>query len=216
METRLVAKGKGEPREGLVEQGREHVRLAKQFAKELDEAGWTQDATAELDWGVARLESEEARAVERLGAADSPHAEVDRKAAPDDVDGAFARDLVRKAAPKIAEYVERMRGAAAALDEKLNAGNKAAEALSALERALERAAAPTEMGGAGASANALAIFATKGRVLEMVELLNEVAGRVFKGRPEVLAKFNTELLDRARGALGAAKEKKVAGTAPQA
>lgn len=207
METRLVAKGRPEPLEGLVEQGRALVRLAQRFAAELDAHGFSQDDTAELDLGVARLESEEARAVERMRALPG-HTEAIARAptepSPDVIDGELARDLVRRAAPKIAGYLGRMRGAAARIDERLSTGSKATSALDAAARAIERAGSPPPPFSYGASklANAPAIFALKGRVLERMEALNQAAARAFAGREDVRSKFNLDILQAARTARG--------------
>ena len=57
IDMRLASKGRGEPREGLVQQGRVHVGLGKEHAAELAANGWPADKTTALEQGVASLES---------------------------------------------------------------------------------------------------------------------------------------------------------------
>jgi hypothetical protein len=57
IDTRLVTKGRGEPLEGLVQQGKVHVTLAKQYAEALIESGWSDEDTSALSLEVSRLEA---------------------------------------------------------------------------------------------------------------------------------------------------------------
>lgn len=246
METRLISKGKSEPREGLVEQGRAQVALAKQYAAELAEHGFSQDDTAELDRAIATLESEPAVKVEGLGAEDSPAAAADPDVEADAISEAkaFVRRLrhslprvlrgqegegasgdpfhleapLRRAAPKIAAYLEKVRPSVTALDEKLSPhfkGGKATDALDAVKRKLDTVGGAGNIPHAGQSADTLAIYATKGRVLELIEDLNRAGRSAFDGQAEIAAKFNKDILLRARKKLRAEKEKKIPETAPQ-
>lgn len=202
METRLVIKGRNEPLEGLIEQGRALVRLARRYPDELAALGFSEDATAELDLGVAKLESEDARAVERSRAPSGSIGASSSFAGPpsDEIDGALARDLVRRAAPALASVLGKMRGAAAAIDDRLATGKKASGALTAMERALENVSAKTAFGPPRAALNEPAVHATKGRVLEAMEALIDVARRAFADRPDVLAAFSLDILEAARRA----------------
>jgi hypothetical protein len=57
VDTRLVNKGKNEPRDGLAQQGKVHIELAKQHASALDDNGWSGADTDELAANVAKLEA---------------------------------------------------------------------------------------------------------------------------------------------------------------
>jgi hypothetical protein len=57
LDTRLVNKGKAEPRDGLAQQGKVHVELAKQHAAALDDNGWSGADTDELATNVGKLEA---------------------------------------------------------------------------------------------------------------------------------------------------------------
>src|SRR5690349_15291115 len=48
VDIRLVAKGRVHPRDGLLQQGRVHIALAKQHATELEDAGWSSADTDAL------------------------------------------------------------------------------------------------------------------------------------------------------------------------
>ena len=71
IDLRLAAKGEGEPREGLVQQGRAHIALAKHYTAALVESGWSDEDTAALESDVAMLESTMASQAEERAAGDA-------------------------------------------------------------------------------------------------------------------------------------------------
>src|SRR5271165_6263234 len=55
---RLIKKGQGQPRSGLVEQGKISVGLAREYATQLAAAGWSKADTNAMDAEVTELESD--------------------------------------------------------------------------------------------------------------------------------------------------------------
>ena len=96
VDMRLANKGRSEPIRGLAQQGRVHVALAKQYATELDDAGWSASDTAAFEKDVESLEAMiGSRSLEREGATDATQKE---SSAVDDAK-AFLRRL-RNALPR--------------------------------------------------------------------------------------------------------------------
>ncbi len=67
-----------------------------------------------------------------------------------------------------------------------------------MNEALKAADTSQEVTLSGLPQDTLAVYMTKGKVLEMIEDMNRIAKNAFKGQPERVAEFNKEVLKRAR------------------
>ena len=235
---KLVKKGRGEPRDGLVQQGKVHAGLANKHATELASAGWTAEKTQAIEAGVTALESNVSiQADSRSAARDLLRTEQEA------LDGAktFVRKLrtalpmVLRDAPvagvdaasfhagralgrstrKVSAYLVQIRPAVVKLDDGLAPyfdGKKASERLDAVKAALDAAGAEQEVKLASLPQDTLAVYETKGRVLQSIEDLNRSAKIAFDGQPELIAEFTAmDALERAR-----ARRKKGAAKGPTA
>lgn len=220
----LVQKGRGEPRDGLAQQGKVHVGLAKQYADALAEHGWSSDDTIALEKNVASLESSMAAQVEARieagGATKSEASAVDdakrfirrlRNALPRAIRGAknpaitmatFASgEALARSTPRIVAYLIKIRPAVEALDSVLEAafgGQKASSALDTVRGALSAADTAQEIARSNVPEQTLSLYEMKGRVLEQIEDLNRAAKSAFDGQAAIVAKFNKDVLLRAR------------------
>jgi hypothetical protein len=224
IDERLARKGRNEPRVGLMQEGKVHVGLAKQFAADLADNGWSSDDTLALESHVATLDSTvSAQAEAKLMASAALQAETDS------IDGskAFVRKLrnalpralreaeepglamstfapggtLKRSAPKLSSYLTRIQPAVAKLDSHLTkafAGNKASDVLAAMKTALDGASVTQEIAWKTLPKETLLVCETKGRVLEAIEDLNRAAKSAFDKQPETAALFNKDVLDRAR------------------
>lgn len=223
IDMRLVTKGRGEPLDGLLQQGKVHVALAKQYAAALIESGWSEEDTSALELEVSRLEAM-ADKEGSVGAAEEPSAVVEAKAFVRRLRNALPRALretkaegvseavfdaggkLGREASKIAGYLEKIRPSVAALDGELRrhfGGKSASELLDHVKSAVERAGQNAPQGEV--PHETLKLFAVKGRVLEMIEDLNRAGRIAFEGQAETVGKFNKDVLFRARRSKGAAK-----------
>lgn len=222
IDMRLAAKGEGEPREGLVQQGRAHITLAKDYAASLVESGWSDEDTAALEKDVTMLESTMASHAEDRAAGvgrDSP-ALAEAKAFLRRLRHALPRALresvagvnpqvfettsaLGRSSARISEHLDRIRPAVELLDEDLAkyfGGRKASQALDAVKAALDqrRVKEAQENGLASLPDEVLAIYEVKGRLLERIEDLNRAGKIAFEGQAETVGKFNKDILLRAR------------------
>jgi hypothetical protein len=218
---RLVAKGRSEPLDGLVQQGRAHVALAKQYAAALIESGWSEEDTSALEREVLLLEVASGKAGVGSGDAETePSAIVDAKAFVRRLRNALPRALretkaanvnaeifdaggkLGREAPRILGYLEKIRPSVEAIDGELRrhfGGKSALELLDQAKGALEKKGASRE--GAEAAeepTETRELNAAKGRVLEMIEDLNRAGRIAFEGQAETVGKFNKDILLRAR------------------
>lgn len=221
---RLVAKGRSEPFQGLLEQARYHIRLAEQHAAALAEHNWTGEQTAELASELAALDSDKNRQLDERGRAK----ETTRNEA-DAVSEAkaliirirnVARMVVRKnpdagvvadefhaggplgrAAGKISEYLGRLRVIAAKLDTAFAPYFKQQVLSKLIDDArakLDAASATQEVDIAALPEDTAAVYERKGRLLEHIEDMNAIARNAFHDAPETRAKFNKDILNRGR------------------
>jgi hypothetical protein len=223
IDMRLVTKGRGEPMEGLLQQGKVHVTLAKQYAAALIESGWSDEDTSALELELARLEAMGAGEGGASGE-DEPNAIVEAKAFVRRLRNALPRALretkaegvneavfdaggkLGREASKIAAYLEKIRPSVAALDGELRrhfGGKSASELLDQVKSAVERVGQGSTTGEV--PQDKAELFAAKGRVLEMIEDLNRAGRIAFEGQAETVGKFNKDLLLRARRSRGSAK-----------
>lgn len=222
---KLVNKGRGEPRDGLVQQGKVHVGLAKKHATELAGAGWTAEKTQALEAGVTSLESNVSIQADSRGAArdllrtehdalDSaktfvrklrtalPMALRDSPVAGVDAASFKAGRNLGRSTRKVSAYLVQIRPAVVKLDDGLApyfGSKKASEQLDAVKAALDAAGSEQEVKLAGLPQDTLAVYETKGRVLQTIEDLNRSAKIAFDGQPELIAEFTAmDALERAR------------------
>lgn len=223
IDLRLAAKGKREPRVGLVQQGRAHVALAKHYAAALVESGWSDEDTAGLERDVATLEAAAAQEAEARAAGEP----VDSTAV--DEAKSFLRRLrlalpralrestvgvspkvfevtnggLGRSAQRISAHLARIRPGVEALDADLSryfGGRRASRVLDAVKSGLDQgsAAGAPENEIASLPEEVLAIYEVKGRLLERIEDLNRAGRIAFEGQAETVGKFNKDILLRAR------------------
>jgi hypothetical protein len=223
IDLRLVAKGEGEPRVGLVQQGRAHVALAKHYAAALVESGWSDEDTAALEREVATLESAAAAQAEELAAGDpgESKAVAEAKAFLRRLRLALPRALREskvgvspkvfettnggpgRSGPRLSAHLARIRPAVEAMDGDLAryfGGRRASRVLDAVKRGLDqgRAGGAPEDELLSLPGEILAIYEVKGRLLERIEDLNRAGRIAFEGQAETVGKFNKDILLRAR------------------
>lgn len=224
VDLRLARKGRNEPRDGLAQQGRAHVILAQQHAADLHDHGWSKDDTTTFEEDVIKLESDVASQAEaRVTAAGLVAKEGEgiddakrfihrmRSALPRALREANVKGLtlesfavgekLGRSTPKISAYLTRVRPAVLAIDDHLKkhfGGKTGTEVLDTVKTALDTADASQENAFASLPAETLAVYETKGRVLEAVEDLNRAGKSAFDGQPEIAGKFNKDILLRAR------------------
>jgi hypothetical protein len=229
MDMRLVTKGRGEPRAGLVEQGKVQRKLAQDYAAALDDAGWSAEDTAKLAAAIAALETDAAKHVEDQHGAHQAtaveHAAIDEakrftrilrhalpralRSAPPGVTAAsfHAGEPLARSTPKISRYLDDIRPAVVKLDDALApafkkafAGKKPSEALDQVKGALDTADATQETALAALPAQTLGVYEAKGRLLEAIEDVNRAGLIAFDGDAAAMAPFNKDVLLRARRA----------------
>jgi hypothetical protein len=224
IDERLVKKGKNEPRDGLMQQGKVHVALAKQFAAELTDGGWSSDDTIALEGYVTSLDSTVAAQAEaRLtasAAAETAAGSVDgskaflrrlRNALPRALREAKEPGLsmstfapgesLKRSTPRLSAYLTRIQPSVAKLDNHLMkafGGKMASEVLVSIKSELDGADVTHEIAWRSLPKETLLVCETKGRVLEAIEDLNRAAKSAFDKQPETAALFNKDVLDRAR------------------
>lgn len=226
LDTRLVAKGRSEPRGGLAQQGKVHVGLATHHALELDDAGWSATDTAALTTNVATLEQAVGTQSEAYDhAADTStgesHAVDHAKAYIRQVRNALPRALrespssgvtldsfragvsLARSTPRISKYLAEIRPGVVTLEPALAKhfkGQQASVLLDACKSALDAADTEQELARANAPGETVALHETMGRLLEQIEDLNRAGKIAFDTDATTRAKFNKDILLRARKA----------------
>ena len=224
LDTRLVNKGKDEPRDGLAQQGKVHVELAKQYAAELDDNGWAATDTEALAANVVKLEKatgSQAAAYDHAGhsAIGEAQARANAKAylrklrnalpralreatAPGVTAASFhAGETLGRSTPKIVKYLAAIRPAVVTLDAALKTHFKsqaASSLLDAVKDALDKADTTQELARKDAPGETLALYEVMGKVLEQIEDLNRAGKSAFDGEAATRGKFNKDILLRAR------------------
>jgi hypothetical protein len=238
LDKRLIAKGRTEPRHGLAQQGKVHVGLAKQYATELADAGWSPADTVTLTTNVASIEDAtgaQAAAYDHAGhtstaeshAVDNAKAYIRqlRNALPRAIRETAASELtldsfrvgetLGRSTPKISKYLATIRPGVETLDPALAKhfkGSKASSALDAVKSALDTADTAQELARNDAPGETLSLYEAMGKVLEQIEDLNRAGKIAFDGDAATRGKFNKDILLRARKERPKAK----AGEAPPA
>lgn len=221
---RLARKGRKEPLQGLVDQGRASAEVAGRFPNELLNRGWTAEETKQLLDQVAALDTETMRVLEVRSAA---HGTTDEEGVAitesKELIGsvrALARQLVRKnpnAGVKLsdlqsgktlerdADEISAFLGKLIVSAKKLDAaaakhfeGKNLSELLTAAKSKLDTASAKqvAELGALPDDTKGL--YELKGRLLEEIEDLNAIAKVAFRGQATKIGQFNKDVLLKAR------------------
>jgi hypothetical protein len=224
LDTRLIAKGRSEPRAGLAQQGKVHIGLATQHAPELDDAGWSAADTASLATNVKSLEEAvgtQAKAYDHAGDTSTSESQAidDAKSYIRRLRNALPRTLrespaagvtlasfnagqtLGRSTPKISKYLSEIRPGVLTLDAALAKhfkGQKASSELDALKAALDQADTTQELARKHAPTETLALYEVMGQVLEQIEDLNRAGKIAFDHDAATRAKFNKDILLRAR------------------
>jgi len=224
LDSRLVAKGRTEPRAGLAQQGKVQVGLAQEHAAPLDEAGWSPADTAALAANVERLEQavgSQAKAYDHAGdtstsesqAVDTAKAYIRRlrnalpralresPGAGVTLESFHAGQTLGRSTPKISKYLAEIRPSVVTLDPALQKhfkGQKASSGLDAVKGALDKADTAQELARKDAPDQTLSLYEVMGTVLEQIEDLNRAGKSAFDADTATRAKFNKDILLRAR------------------
>jgi hypothetical protein len=223
IDERLAKKGQGQPRSGLVEQGKVTVALARQYATQLASAGWSKADTTAMDALVTELEADIATQAEnRAGAHDAHRGE---QAAIDDaktfirlLDHALPRVLrtthtgltaadfaaggpLARSVPKISGYLAKIRSHVAALESELKkpfGGKSALEQLDTVKSELDAADTQHHTSSTSLPADTAALNEAKGKLLEAIEDCNRAGKIAFDGDATKVSMWNKDVLMRAR------------------
>lgn len=224
LDFRLMRKGKRTPREGLVQQARIHVGLARRYEERLKLFGWTPGDTDRLETGLHLLDNEMARQAEERGlslqaardendAIDAAKAfirrlrlslpRVFREASASGVSAeSFAVSAkLRRNTPRIVAYLTRILPAVMRLDDDLApffGGARASRLLQEAKDRLEIADTAQETLWAKLPRDTARVYEAKGRVLESIEDLNRAGKSAFEGDVETAGLFNKDLIERGR------------------
>jgi hypothetical protein len=112
-----------------------------------------------------------------------------------------SHEALNRSTPKIIAHLDRIRPLVQRIDEPLKpyfGGESALARLDVVKRKLEQADATQEVSIKDASLETLQLWEAKGRLLELIEDLNRTGRMAFRGRAELIGRFNKDLLLRAR------------------
>lgn len=222
-DARLVKKGRGEPLDGLLQQGRASLALAETHAGALAQSGWPPASTAAMESTLAKLESDTTsvlgeRAASR-GATTSEYAALNEgkafvrklrlalpkvlRGAPADVDEkAFrAGEPLARSTPKLSAYLLKIRPAVLTIEQALAPffGQQSPVAmLDAAKTALDSADSVQETTIAALPIQTAQVYEAKGHLLELIEDMNRSGKIAFNGNAVAMALFNKDILLRAR------------------
>ncbi len=225
IDQRLARKGKGQPRQAVLQQARVLEKHAEENQLALSEHGWDSSDTARFVTNIKNLETAlEGRAE---SASDAEVATKSEQAAHDAVKAYLRRlrlalprvlranpnagvtmdafavdDQLRRSTPRTIAYLLKIRAAVLTLDEPLKkhfGGQKASDELDAVKAALEKADTDQEAAVASGPMETQALHEAMGRVLEDIEDLIRAGKSAFDGQATKAALFNKDLILRARG-----------------
>lgn len=235
VDQRLVKKGMREPRDGLVQQARVQIALARQYEDRLHLVGWTRADTETMRTCLGILDTEMAKQADERGLSRQATREegerIDeaktfirrlRYALPrvlreEKVDGVSEESFatggrLSRSTPKIVAYLTRIAPAVARLDAQLApafGGKAPSRLLLEVKSKLEAADTLQEMSVASLPQDTARVYEAKGRLLEMIEDLNRAGKSAFDGEAIIAALFNKDLVLRARNQKRATKEAEV-------
>jgi hypothetical protein len=237
VDIRLAKKGKKEPRDGLSQEAKAHVKLGKQHAVELAEHNWSVQDTAALEANVARLDgSMGTQTGAKTTAKSAAVSEKDAGAAAKKYIARLRRALPRalreapdlkltlsdfkagedlgESTPKISKYLSTIRDNVAKADKALAAAFTKKGALALLDEVkatLDAADSDQELARKNQPDTTQALYEVMGKVLEQIEDMNRAGQSAFEDDPTTAAKFDKQILERARKA---AKKKAKAEAKP--
>jgi hypothetical protein len=222
-DARLAKKGQGQPRLGLVQQGKVSVGLARQYPTELANAGWSSQDTDTMAAMVTELESDIAvQADNRASHGDAHRGEQARidsakkfirllghalpRVLRDTDSGLTPSDFavgprLGRSTPKISGYLAKIRPHVAALDSALTPPLGGQSALAQLDRVkseLDAADTIQEISIAALPADTARLYTSKGKLLEAIEDVNHAGKIAFDGDASKVALWNKDILVRAR------------------
>lgn len=223
IQERLINKGIGQPRLGLIEQGKVSVAQAKAHEGLLAAAGWSSADTDAMSALVTELEGDVSVQADHRA---SSHAAHSNEQAGIDHAKAFVRRLslalprvlrntqtgltdsefaigenLQRMTPKIVGYLTRIRPHVQTLDSELAPAFEGKSALAELDRVkgeLDGADAHQETTYASLPADTAKLYETKGKLLEAIQDLNRAGKIAFDGDSTKLALWNKDIVVRAR------------------
>lgn len=221
---RLIEKGEDAPLQGLLDQGRYHVELSRKYAVQLAEDNWTEAQTSALAADLETLGSAQARALdERWGARQTTREEGAavsnakalvnkvRNVAPQVVRRAMdagvtladfnAGQQLARVAPRISQYLGKIRGPAAKLDRAFAPFFKNQSLVGLIDAAKKRiddASTTQAVDWASLPDDTAGVLELKGKILEAIEDMNAIGRNAFDGEAETRAMFNKDILNKAR------------------
>ncbi len=225
IDTRLVRLGLHEPRAALVEQGQVSEGVAKEFATTLNAFGWSDAKTKTLHTTVELLQSNMAMQADHQDDSKTAHggeaaAKVVAKALIRKLRLAWPmalRDAGTKAgvaadaiesggalgtsSPRIVAYLTTVEPAVKTLEPFLKpyfGGTSPLTSLVAARTGLQAADTTQELELDQVPESTQRIYEAKGRLLELISDLNRVGQIAFDGQAATLARFNKDILLRAR------------------
>ncbi len=224
IDQRLARKGKGQPRQAVLQQARVLQQLGVDHPAILADHGWDDGDTTRLGTNITGLEyAVEGRAdtgnesdhmtrgeqaaldavkvfLRRLRLA-LPRALRENTAAGVTIASFSVDEPLRRSTPRTIAYLIKIRPAVLSLDEVLKkhfAGQKPSVELDVLKTALEKADTDQETAQAAGPVETQALHEAMGRVLEDIEDLIRAGKSAFDGNATMVAKFNKDLILRAR------------------
>lgn len=224
VDRRLVVKGRREPRVGLAQEAKVHVQLGKDYLTELGEHGWSAQDTADLEANFALLDGAMGtQSGARTGAKGATRTEKQaaeaakkyiarlRRALPRALRDApdlgltmasfAAGETLATSTPKISKYLSTIRSSVEKADKALARAFPKKSALTLLDevkKALDDADVTQEVAKKNAPDTTQALYEVAGKVVEQIEDMNRAGLSAFEGDPQARAKFNKEILERAR------------------
>ena len=222
-DTRLEKKGQGQPRLGLVQQGKVSVGLAQEYPTQLATAGWSVKDTDAMAATVAELESDIAVQADNRASHGDAHrreqAGIDNakkflrllshalpRVLRETNSGLTASDFavgtkLSRSTPKISGHLAKIRPHVATLDSELAlsfGGQSALAQLDQVKSELDAADTKQEVSISALPADTARLYTTKGKLLEAIEDVNHAGKIAFDGDASKVALWNKDILVRAR------------------
>ncbi|HCF58053.1 MAG TPA: hypothetical protein DFS52_08680 [Myxococcales bacterium] len=229
---RLIKKGKNEPVAGLVDQGEYTTGITNEHKLELTAGGVSEEKFGKLSTSIAKVaalmaarrefqvDSMMATNIEREAICDAKeHIFKMRNLVPMVIRDTKANDLTAvhlapagtlgRSSTKILGYLKTSRNLVARLEAGLApyfGGESPTAVHDKVTQALTDAQRGQETKREGLTPEATDLYEAKGELLEIIEDLNRIGRVVFRGRAEIAAKFNKDILLRARRRTKTAKD----------